>query len=343
MHLTRVPESEFAGLTPASLVIAGKLKRPNDAAGYWIAVIDSATEEAELLESAFDLPADFRFGLFAPVRLTAPADELQALIAELATCHRNGNLDAFIRSAARLPRPEELARRAQQSYLQQHQLNRLDPYEIGCPGDAIMKISRDIEFKLYKHAELRHRAAEVIRIISSGGTDIVSAVVRGFPELDATFLSASQYRKSRAGRSFEQHISQLLREGGVSFEEQAVTGGRRPDFVLPGLHSLRSRRRAEADALILSAKTTLRERWKQITLERFGCPLFLATVDDRVSLQAIRDMKHQNICLVVPESLKRAKESVYRDKENVITFREFFDEQIERRRPALLSGRTVTR
>lgn len=33
------------------------------------------------------------------------------------------------------------------------------------------------------------------------GADIVSSVVRGFPDLDATFLSTSQHRKSRAGRT----------------------------------------------------------------------------------------------------------------------------------------------
>jgi hypothetical protein len=217
-------------------------------------------------------------------------------------------------------------------------MSNLDPFEVECPGDAIMQISRDIEFKLYKRAELRHRAAEVIRIISSGGSNIVSAIVRGFPELDATFLSASQHRKSRAGRSFEQHIARLLKDGGISFEEQAVTGGRRPDFVLPGLGALKSKQRVADDALVLSAKTSLRERWKQITLEKFNCDLFLATVDDRVSSEAIDDMKRQHICLVVPESLKISKESSYDDKENVITFREFFDNQIALRRPGLFAN-----
>ncbi len=73
------------------------------------------------------------------------------------------------------------------------------------------------------------------------------------------------------------------------FEEQAVTGGRRPDFVLPGLVVLNSKSRSYNDALILSAKTTLRERWKQITMEKFNCDLFLATVDDRVSFEAIEE------------------------------------------------------
>lgn len=336
MHLTRVPKEEFANLTPASLLIGGKLKTPHHDSNYWFIVVDSGSEEAELLETAFDLKTDFHFGLFDPVARLTPTDEIDDLIREIESHLGAGSLQAFINSVATLPRPEVFAAQAQQKYLDLHKLATLDPYAIDRPGDAIMQISRDLEFKLYKRAELRHRAAEVIRIISSGGANLVSAIVRGFPELDATFLSASQHRKSRAGRSFEQHIARLLRDGRVKFEEQAITGGRRPDFVLPGLRELKRKGRGSDEALVLSAKTTLRERWKQITLEKFNCDLFLATVDDRISTEAIDDMARQQICLVVPETLKSSKESTYRGKTNVITFREFFDIQLKTKRAGFL-------
>ena len=158
--------------------------------------------------------------------------------------------------------------------------------------------------------------------------------MRGFPDLDATFLSASQHRKSRAGRSFEQHIARLLRDGRIYFEEQVITGGRRPDFVLPNLVVLKAKTRTFEEAMVLSAKTTLRERWKQIAMEKFNCVLFLATVDDRVSSSAIDDMGTQGIHLVVPESLKKSKETCYSGKINVITFREFFDDEISSKRPS---------
>ena len=117
---------------------------------------------------------------------------------------------------------------------------------------------------------------------------------------------------------------------------RAVTGGRRPDFVLPSLVVLKAQKRAFEEAMVLSAKTTLRERWKQVAMEKFSCALFLATVDDRVSAAAIDDMSTQGIHLVVPESLKKSKETCYNDKANVITFREFFDEEISSKRPGFL-------
>lgn len=342
VHLTGVPKSEFAGLTPASLLITGALREETGGCRYWLMTVDAASEEAELVESVFDLRADFHFGLLDPRdALKTPKDESDALIEELGSFFRAGNLAEFIASVSRLPPPQQLATEAQTLYARTHSLSSLDPYTMPNPGDAIMQISRDIEYALYKRAELRHRAAEVLRILTEGTTNIVEAIIRGFPALDATFLSASQHRKSRAGRSFEQHIARLLIDGGISFEEQAVTGGRRPDFVLPSLVKLKSRSRTFDEALVLSAKTTLRERWKQITLEKFNAGLFLATVDDRVSSEAIDDMSREGICMVVPESLKVSTETCYKAKDNVITFRRFFDEEIAVKRPGLRGTRPV--
>ncbi|MDO8412228.1 MAG: type II restriction endonuclease [Gallionellaceae bacterium] len=335
MHFTGVPKNEFAGLTPASLIIGGVLRKPIDDTHHWFMIVDSASEEVELLEAMFDLEAEFHYGLFDPAdALKIQKDETDQLIDELSVALKTGSLAAFIAAVSKMPAPELLAVEAQRAFLKQNQLVDLNPYEIPNPGDAIMKISRDIEYSLYKRAERRYRAAEVIRIITGGGADIVSSVVRGFPDLDATFLSASQHRKSRAGRSFEQHIARLLRDGRIAFEEQAVTGGRRPDFVLPSLVVLKAKKRTFEEALVLSAKTTLRERWKQVAMEKFNCALFLATVDDRVSAAAIDDMNTNGIHLVVPESLKKSKETCYNGKINVITFREFFDEEIFLKRPS---------
>jgi hypothetical protein len=336
MHFTGVPRELFRGLTPASLLVGGKLLERVGDAEHWFMTVDSDSEEAEALESMFDLNADFHCGLFDPKSILAvPEDETEVLIRELTLNLSAGTLEAFIKSVSKLPTSESLAAMAQGVYMAELKLSSLNPFEMTAPGDAVMRISRDIEYKLYKKAELRHRAAEVFRIISDGGPTLAEAIVRGFSQLDATFLSASQHRKSRAGRSFERHIARLLTDGGIRYEEQTVTGGRRPDFVMPSLLILKDKNRTFEQALILSAKTTLRERWKQVAMEKFNCSFFLATVDDRVSSDAIDDMLKQEICLVVPESLKKSKETCYDVKENVITFRSFFDENVTEKRPHL--------
>lgn len=335
MHFTGVPKCEFSGLTPASLLIGGVLREAIDDIHHWFMVIDSGSEEAELIESAFDLSSDFHYGLFDPkIAFSAPRDETEQLIYEINTAIKSGTLMKYLEIASKIPTPSVLAAEAQRIFLQQSGYGRLDPYEISNPGDAVMKISRDIEYELYKHYERRHRAVDIVRILSQGGMDVATSVVRGYSELNATFLSASQSRKSRAGRSFENHMSRLLSDGQIRFQEQIVTGGRRPDFVLPNVTAFKSKVRTYDEALILSLKTTLRERWKQVTMEKFNCALFLATVDDRVSSDAIQDMHSIGIHLVVPESLKKSKDTCYSDKTNVITFRDFFDEEISVKRSA---------
>jgi hypothetical protein len=338
-HFTGLPKSLFQGLTPASLLLIGRLVRPVADALYWIVVLDSASEEAELLETVLDLEAGFHYGRFEPARFEDASrlarDETGDLIERLQSAITNGTLPELVARYADIPDPASIAATARGEWLRANGFDALDPWVIPNPGDAIMEISRDIEFRHYRRHELRRRAAELVALLVDSG-DMVTAVVKRFPEIDRIFLSASQQRKTRAGRSFEHHIAASLKTGGVRFVEQAVTGGRRPDFVMPTLAVLRSTKRAHGDALVMAAKTTLRERWKQVTSESLNCDVLLATVDDRVAPSSIREMAESGIRLVVPETLKTSDEAHYKGQPNVMSFREFFDRVIRGERPFLM-------
>lgn len=338
-HFTRLPRTLFKNLTPASLLLAGRFTSPVAGCGWWIVTLDSAGDEAELLETVLDLPVDFHHQLFPPSSLGRTAqtaqDELEELIDRFRFAIRHGTLGDLVREYATIPDPASIADEARQQWLKSKGLEKFDPWQIKAPGDAIMEISRELEYRLYRRHELRRRAGELLSILC-GTDDIAAAVLRNYPQIDAVFLSASQQRKTRAGRSFEHHIAAALKAGGIRFVEQAVTGGRRPDFVMPDLDQLHNRTRAREDALVLAAKTTLRERWKQVSSERLNCEVFLATVDDRVAVTSIREMEDAHIRLVVPESLKLSDEAHYKGRSNVLSFREFFDKEIQDVRPHLL-------
>ena len=340
-HFTVLPKTLFQGLTPASLLLIGRFAQPVADCNYWIVVLDSVSEEAELLETVLDLESGFHYGRFEPSRFEDASrlarDETQELIERLQSAISTGTLAGLLAEYADIPDPTSIATTARNEWLRTNGFAALDPWAIPNPGDAIMEISRDIEFRHYKRYELRRRAAELVSLLAGSG-DLVTAVVKRFPEIDRIFLSASQQRKTRAGRSFEHHIAASLKAGRVRFVEQAVTGGRRPDFVMPDLPALRSRKRAYGDALVVAAKTTLRERWKQVTSEKFNCDVLLATVDDRVALASIREMAESGIRLVVPEALKTNDEAHYKGQPNVMSFREFFDNEIRGIRPFLLLG-----
>lgn len=339
-HFTRLPKGLFKELTPASLLLAGRFVTPVAGCGWWIVTLDSAGDEAELLETLLDLPVDFHHQLFPSSSLAQGAqtaqDELEELIDRFRSAIRNGTLGELVAEYAVIPDPASIAAQARQQWLCAKGIPKLDPWEIKAPGDAIMEISRDVEYQLYRRHELRRRAGELLSILASTD-DIAAAVLRNYPQIDAVFLSASQQRKTRAGRSFEHHISAALTAGRIRFVEQAVTGGRRPDFVMPDLEQLHNRRRAREDALVLAAKTTLRERWKQVSSERLNCDVFLATVDDRVAGTSILEMARANITLVVPESLKTSNETYYGSHANALSFREFFDRELRGNRTHLIS------
>lgn len=330
-HHTGVPKDQFHALTPASLLLSGRLRELEGGASHWFVVVDSASQEAEIIENAFDLEVGFHHGLFKPEDIRRGLSDAEILLEEIEHALKTGTLAQFVAQQA-LPPSADLAAMAQQAWLNETGMDALDPFRMRFPGDAVMRISRDIEYALYRVREMRLRAAEVVQLLVRGGKDPVRNVVLQFAQLDATFLSAAQTRKSRAGRSFEHHMQRLLRDGRIRHEEQVVLGGRRPDFVLPDVKTLDKK----GDAIIVSLKTTLRERWKQVGMERLGSDVFLATVDDRVSGEAIDEMQRHDIWLLVPESLKNSTETEYKKHGNVVTFRDFFDEEVKRKRPALL-------
>lgn len=83
---------------------------------------------------------------------------------------------------------------------------------------------------------------------------------------------------------------------------------------------------------MLSAKTTLRERWKQVKGEMKNCDLYLATVDESIAVNAINDMASHGIRLVVPESLKNSDTTEYKAQSSVLSFKDFFERDIATRR-----------
>src|SRR5690606_29638528 len=136
-------------LTPASLLLAGRLVRAVAGCGWWIVILDSAGEEAELLETVLDIPVDFHHGIFPAQDLKsahlADQDELEQLIEQFREAIRTGSLADLAARYATIPAPTTIARQAREQWLQVEGLASFDPWAIAEPGDAIMKISREIE------------------------------------------------------------------------------------------------------------------------------------------------------------------------------------------------------
>jgi hypothetical protein len=337
-HMTRVPKAAFSELPPASFLVMEKIGE-REAQVFRCLTVDSTSDAAMMLVDALQLQPDFLIGEKRPAEARKIEQDIILTFAEeVVAAWMAGSIAAFAIDRTAMPETLALAGMAREAFFKKHSLKHLNPFEMPTPGDALREISRSIEWDLFREFQLRERAVELVRIIlgDEPGSINISAVIRSLvdhlPDVDRLMLSASQQRKARAGQSFEHHIECMLADGAVPFRKQVVIQARkRPDFVLPSLAHLNKTPEGKAKGLILSAKTTLRERWKQVEREMHGSELFLATVDENIAANAIEEMSSMGIHLVVPEQLKKSDETEYDRHKNVLSFSDFFNSELRSR------------
>lgn len=339
-HLTNLVKEPFRAISPASFLVIARDRPGKRGLRFRALIVDSNGAGVDYLRDLFRFGSAFISGCFVP-EIAAKESEDRVLdhVEQAVLAWRAGTLEAFAEVHSVIPGTNQMAAIAQAAYLEANGLTWLDPFAMKAPGDAVMHISRDIEYRLFRDFELRARSMELVRIVLGMDSTSMSveralrALITEFPRIDKVLLSAAQQRKSRAGKSFELHIERMLKDGRVPYEAQVVIESKkRPDFVLPDYRLYSDTGRAREEALVLSAKTTLRERWKQVHGEIRNCDLYLATVDENVAASAIWEMGEAGIILVVPESLKGSDAAVYRKQSNVISFGEFFDLHLRRDR-----------
>lgn len=338
-HMTRVPKEAFADLSPASWLVMSKTVERGEPR-YICLTVDSASDDATVLLDTLGIDAAFTVGILDPAAAVArERDGILDFAEEVALAWIAGEVASFADNRAAMPTTAALAQLARANFLDCYKLPSLNPFELEFPGDAVREISRKIEWELFREFQRRERGVELVRIVL--GDDpikhdmkgVVRRLVDATGAVDRLMLSASQQRKSRAGYSFEHHIEAMLESGNIPFAKQVVMDAKkRPDFVLPSLVHLTKPYQGAKRGLILSAKTTLRERWKQVQREMGGSDLFLATVDESIAANTIEDMASMGINLVVPESLKKSKDTEYVRHNNVLDFATFFRGELQMKR-----------
>ena len=157
--------------------------------------------------------------------------------------------------------------------------------------------------KLIEWTDVEYRLFRTLEYARYG--DIVSA---GFDSLDDFIATANQVlnrRKSRAGKSFEHHLSALFSGNGLHFEEQKVTeGNKRPDFLFPSQEAYHNITFPTEKLISLAAKTTCKDRWRQVINEADRLrdkPKYLCTLQQGISIAQLDEMESEKVILVVPK------------------------------------------
>jgi hypothetical protein len=152
-----------------------------------------------------------------------------------------------------------------------------------------------------------------------------------FEYIQALSTSNTNARRSRAGATFEILFATALKAFAIPFQDQDTLGsefykknnlGKKVDFIVPNSEMYEMSR---SGCAIISAKTTLRERWQQVVeeLARSNVPhIYLATLGSDVTDNVLSIMKNYNITLVVPAAIRANHAHAH----NLIGFQDFFEE-----------------
>ena len=138
-------------------------------------------------------------------------------------------------------------------------------------------------------------------------------------------LSVQNRRKARAGAALENHLEHLFKSLSLAFDRGAVTErNNRPDFLFPGAVAYRDREFPSGRLTMLAAKTTAKDRWRQVTKEADRIILkHLLTLEPAISGKQTEQMRESGVQLVVPAPLHEEYAAAQRSW--LINIQEFID------------------
>lgn len=168
------------------------------------------------------------------------------------------------------------------------------------------------EYRLFRSIERKISGRSVFRRFDS------------IEEFLKTAQSILQRRKSRAGRSLENHVEHLLETSKLDFEAQPLVDGTRPDFLIPGTTQYVDRNFSRDRLMVLAVKTTCRDRWRQVLREAPSVPRkYILTLQPGNSPAQLDEMKAANVTLVVPEAVHGRYPKAHRGM--ILTIEKFID------------------
>ena len=117
--------------------------------------------------------------------------------------------------------------------------------------------------------------------------------------------SVHNRRRARAGLAFENHLRAIFKLNGVRHGFNERTEGRsQPDFLFPGIAEYLDPAFDEARLTMLGAKTTCKDRWRQVLQEATRIrDKHLCTLEPAISGAQLKEMAAAHLTLVAPSAI----------------------------------------
>ncbi len=244
---------------------------------YYEAFVLSSDEDIEGFFSAFGISSTETNGLLPKTTELTVEEKLRILFRQF-----------LERLTVDFPPTIELATGAREIFFKAYNLTRNTV--LAKPDNEILKwIST--EFDLFKFIE-NDRYGEIIKTPFPTVEDLIKTA--------NTILNR---RKSRAGKSLEHHLAEVFNIWNLSYTPQPITETKKkPDFIFPNINTYYTEKTGSSKLVFLGAKTTCKDRWRQIVGEADKIPhKHLFTLQQGISSNQLKEMKLSRVTLVVPE------------------------------------------
>ena len=227
----------------------------------------------------FNLSSDMTNQLIDATQADTPEKQLKAGIKELV-----GRYTDF-------PETRQMAEFAREIYNKAHNIT--DTKICKYPDEQLLKWI-DTEYRLFRCFEEKVY------------TPIYSQPFPNCQELVKFSNIILNRRKSRAGKSLEHHLATIFTAARLEYEEQAVTeDNKKPDFLFPNGEAYHNLLFPTDNLVFLGAKTTCKDRWRQVLNEANRIETkYLFTLQQGISKNQLREMKHEHLKLVVPAAYR---------------------------------------
>lgn len=213
------------------------------------------------------------------------------------------------------PQTSEVSLLARQLY---NRVNAINARHVKKDPDSTILKWLTTEYDLFKQLEIFRYAPVLQQPFQS---------VDSLVEFANTVLNR---RKSRAGKSLEHHLSEIFDVNNIKYCSQCRTeGNSRPDFIFPTIELYRSVPSGSSLIAFLAAKTTCKDRWRQIISEADKIPVkHLFTLQQGISMNQLQEMEKSKVQLVVPQPYVKSFPKEYQEKIwNLKTFVNFVKEK----------------
>ncbi len=159
--------------------------------------------------------------------------------------------------------------------------------------EALMK-SMESEYRLFRLVERQLCQNEIIRVF------------RDVDDFLHTASSIMNRRKSRAGRSLENHVEQLLKKAEIPHKVRPKTIDGKPDIIIPNEAAYFDPGFPDEKLIIVGVKTTCKDRWRQVLNEGKRVKRkHILTTQKGISSNQLNEMHQSGVTLVVPSELHK--------------------------------------